>query len=190
MELRLLDPDSEAFTDLASKYQFGLIPTLSVVNSSSKRRRDATSLDPEYAFATTRVKGFIRTSAATRRQDTGQAEEIQVDMEAVYNVVGEKDEATESKLEDEAYEQITEAIKETLGSRLDQATESDGTFKAGELNFARQASENDIEEIKSENGVLADYGPYIEDCLCVNETRSDYAKCIPVDETIHVSHYL
>jgi len=116
-------------------------------------------------------------------------------MEAVYNVVGEKDESTESKLEEEAEAQITEAIQEGVMRELKEATAQAATttengdveFTEGELNFARQVVDDDIQGIILENAILADYGPYLNDCLCANGTRSDYAKCVPKDETVHVS---
>ena len=57
-----------------------------------------------------------------------------------------------------------------------------GDYKEGELNFAQEISDSDMEPTISGNALMTAYGEYIKDCDCENKTRIDYALCTPVTE--------
>ena len=179
---------------MARRYRFGLKDALSSIE-------DSTTEELKYEFATSRIKSFIRGANSTlqRRQATQVAsnnlEAIFAEFEAVYDVLGEKDETTSSGLEDNVVDRVTniirEGIRREVGEMIEQSnlvTSDSGSefeYKPGELNFFRQINMADITRAITEDEVLAEYGSNQIDCNCINKTRSDYSKCIPKDETVH-----
>ena len=125
---------------------------------------------------------FDQESSSRRRRD-GSADEIGAEFETVFNVLAEKDSASESGVAAAAQTELESQIENEVAEKIEEATGrtvgDQGGYKAGELNFFRQATADDVQPVVFEQAVLAGYGDYIMDCNCDTGERVDYALCSP-----------
>ena len=180
------DTTSTEFEELAEKYEHGLQETLVAISETSDPRA-------KYSFATIRVMKFSKiqesaifeTNEATRKRRDGSADEINAEFETVFKVLGEKDNSESSGVDSSSADALNNAIKDDVAEGLKDATSrtvaDQGGYKAGELNFFRQATEEDIQPIVFENSLLASYET-ITDCDCATKKRADYKQCKPVPD--------
>ena len=179
------DSSSKEFKELEQSYRSDLKGIFSKVDNKEESNN-------QVAFGYSRIKSFKRAAANSETDETRQrrnsaAEEINAEFEAIFNVLGEADDDNAGKLVPQAEAQLKEKIINGVERELTAASvDAGGNYVAGELNFFRQITKDDVKTPIMEDAILATYGSWITDCNCDNGTRADYAVCEPIDPEVHV----
>ena len=183
---RLLNSSSEEFIRAGLNYK-------STMNSILSKVEDNSQKNGQVAFSYSRLKSFIRgsTTAGKIRQRKSAAEEIFAEFEAIFNVLGESNAAADGKLIPQAEAELIAKVTSGLQRELKSVSAvSSGyvvtNYVPGELNFFRQITDTDIAIPVMEKSINETFGPWINDCDCGNQIRSDYAVCTTADSHVNV----
>ena len=102
---------------MAQRYKFGLIPSLSSFDSDTIK------------FSNVQVISFekVANTSPVKRSVSG-AEEIMAKLEVTYDVIGEKDDSSESGLSSAAESELAKSIKNGLVAQLTAVTFDSGIW--------------------------------------------------------------